>query len=84
MLGWLLIAVFVGGVAAYIFVPAFRAKVDGYKTMFMAAMVAALGALQTADLTSLFSDPKVAGVAVIVIGVLIAVMRTMTNKPLGG
>lgn len=84
MLGYLLLAVFAVGAGAYVFYPPFRVKVDGLKTMLTAVAVAGLGVLQTADLTTIFSNPKMAGVAVIAIGVLMAALRVITSGPPAG
>ncbi len=83
MLGYLLLALFGLGVLAYFFYPPFRQAIDGWKTMLTSATVAALGVLQVTDLTALFSNPRTAGIAVIVIAVLMAVLRAVTTTPVG-
>jgi hypothetical protein len=83
MLGYLIVAVFIAGVAAYAFYPPFRSKVDGVKTIATAALVAALGVLQQADLTSVV-DAKTAGLWLIGIGIVMAVLRVITNGPPAG
>lgn len=54
----------------------------GYRTYIIAAITAALGALAAADWVSVFNDPK-AGLAVIGMSVLMAVMRSITTTPPG-
>lgn len=54
----------------------------GYRTYLIAAITAALGALAAADWVSFFNDPK-AGLAVIGMSVLMAVMRSITTTPPG-
>jgi hypothetical protein len=83
MLGYLIVAVFVVGLAAYAFYPPFRAKLNGFKTMATAALLAALGVLQQSDLTQLV-DAKTAGLWLIGIGVVMAVLRAVTNGPPAG
>jgi hypothetical protein len=83
MLGYLVVAVFFAAVAAYAFWPAFRAKVDGYKTVATAALVAALGVLQQSDLTQIVGAQNV-GLWLLGIGIVMAVLRVATSKSIGG
>jgi hypothetical protein len=80
MLGYLLVAVFLAGVVAYAVYPPFRARLNGAKTMATAAAIAALGVLQQADLT-LLVDARTAGLWLIGIGVVMAVLRAVTDGP---
>jgi hypothetical protein len=80
MLGYLLVAVFLAGVVAYAVYPPFRARLNGAKTMATAAAIAALGVLQQADLTPLV-DARTAGLWLIGIGVVMAVLRAVTDGP---
>ena len=58
---------------------------SGYKTVFVAAGVAIVGALQGLDWASLLpSSPQAAGWVVSAIGVVMFVLRSITNTPLGG
>lgn len=83
MLGYLLIAAFIAGGVAYFVWPAFRAKVDGYKTVVTAALLAGLGVAQQADLTAIVGAQNV-GLWLLGIGIVMAVLRVATNKPIGG
>lgn len=78
MLGYLILAAFIAAAVAYVAYPPFREKVRGWKTTGTAVLVAALGFLQTVDLTNIFSDPKTAGMVVIGIGVVMAILRAVT------
>lgn len=52
----------------------------GFRTFAVAAAVAVLGAFQTLDFTQLF-DAKTAGVVIIALGGLMAVLRAVTTTP---
>ena len=83
MLGYLVVAVFVAAVLAYAFYAPFRARVKGYKTIATAALVAVLGVLQQADLTEIVGV-KQAGLWLLGIGILMAVLRVVSNGPPAG
>ena len=83
MLGYLIIAAFIAGGVAYFAWPAFRAKVDGYKTMVTAGLLAALGVAQQSDLTQIVGSQNV-GLWLLGIGIVMAVLRVVTDKPVGG
>ena len=71
MLGYLVVAVFIAGVVAYAVYPAFRARLNGYKTMATASLIAVLGVLEQADLSQLVGA-KQAGLWLLGIGILMA------------
>lgn len=53
---------------------------QGFRTYFVAALVAIFGALATIDWNPVFNDPK-AGWTAVVTAVIMAVMRSVTNTP---
>jgi hypothetical protein len=83
MLGYLVIVLFAASVLAYVFWPAFRARINGYKTIATSAFIAALGVLQASDLTQIV-DAKTAGLWLLGIGILMAVLRVISSGPAGG
>jgi hypothetical protein len=55
----------------------------GYRTIIIGAALAVLGFLQSQDLTAIISNPQTAGYVVSGIGVVMMVLRKMTDTPLG-
>ena len=53
---------------------------QGFRTYFVAAIVAIFGALATIDWNPVFNDPK-AGWTAVISAVIMAVMRSVTTKP---
>src|SRR5262249_41212834 len=53
MLGYLVLAVFAAGVAAYPFYPPFRGRVNGHKPLPTGTLIAALGVLEQAALSQI-------------------------------
>jgi hypothetical protein len=83
MLGYLVLAVFIAGFLGYAFYPPFRVRVNGYKTIATAALIAVLGVLQQTDLTEIVGV-KQAGLWLLGIGILMAVLRVISNGPPAG
>lgn len=52
----------------------------GYRTYIVAAITAAFGVLAATDWNSFLQDPK-AGISIIVMSVIMAVMRSITTTP---
>lgn len=52
----------------------------GYRTYIVAAMTAVFGVLATTDWVKFFDDPK-AGMSIVAMSVLMAVMRSITSTP---
>lgn len=58
---------------------------NGWKTLIFALLTAVIGVLQATDIAALIpNDPSSAGIFVTGIGVAAAVLRFMTNGPVGG
>ena len=56
----------------------------GYKTLIVAALVAAVGAIQGLDIAALIpDDPRTAGWIVTGLGVVMGVLRFLTTTPIG-
>lgn len=53
---------------------------QGFRTYFVAALVAIFGTLATIDWNPVFNDPK-AGWAAVISAVIMAVMRSVTTTP---
>jgi hypothetical protein len=54
----------------------------GWRTVALSALVAIVGVLQTADWATIVS-PRQVGPVMLAIGILVAVLRTLTDTPLG-
>jgi len=59
------------------------ATVKGWKTMIVSAVLAIVGVLQTADWATVVS-PSHVGPTILGIAILVAVLRAMTDTPVGG
>lgn len=55
----------------------------GWRTLIFSVLVSVIGILQATDWVSLLNNPKTAGIVVTAIGVASAVLRFMTNTPIG-
>lgn len=55
----------------------------GYKTIIFGAVIAALGSIQAADLAVIITDPETAGKVMAGIGIVVMVLRKLTDTPLG-
>lgn len=53
----------------------------GYKTLIIGAVVAVVGFLQGFDFTTIVKDPQTAGFITGGIGILMMVLRGLTNTP---
>lgn len=56
----------------------------GYRTLSLALATAVLGVLQATDFTTILKDPQTAGLVMTGVGVAAAVLRFLTNGPVGG
>lgn len=54
----------------------------GWRTFALSMLLAIAGALQTADWATIVS-PRQVGPVILAIGILVAVLRTLTDTPLG-
>jgi len=59
-----------------------RRPVKGWKTMGFSVALAVAGALQSTDWTTIVAPSQV-GPTLMAIGVVVAVLRTVTNTPVG-
>lgn len=57
-------------------------KLKGWRTMLVSVAIAVIGVLQTADWATIVA-PRYVGPAMLGIGVAVAVLRTLTNTPVG-
>lgn len=55
----------------------------GYRTLIFGAVLAALGFLQGFDFTTIVADPKTAGFVTSAVGIVIIILRKITNTDLG-
>jgi hypothetical protein len=54
----------------------------GWRTLALSVLLAIIGVLQAADWATIVS-PRQVGPAMLAIGILLAVLRTLTDTPLG-
>lgn len=55
----------------------------GWRTLLFSMAVAAWGVAETFDWTTVLDNPQYAAIAVTVIGAIGAILRKLTNTPLG-
>ena len=58
-------------------------KIKGWKTMCVAGVTAALGFIQSTDLGKIITDPRVMGYVLLSVGIIMAILRTVTTTPVG-
>jgi hypothetical protein len=60
-----------------------RSSVKGWRTVLLSVVLAVVGVLQTADWATIV-PPRQVGPVVLVIAVVMAVLRVLTDTPIGG
>lgn len=58
------------------------AAAKGWRTVALATLVAIVGVLQTADWATIVA-PRQVGPVMLAVGILVAVLRTLTDTPVG-
>jgi hypothetical protein len=64
------------------FLKALWNRIKGWKTVVVSAVLAVVGVLQTADWATIVSPSRV-GPTILGIAILVAVLRSMTDTPVG-
>ena len=79
---YLIILIAVALVAAYYFIPGFRERVKGWRTVAVGVVTGVVGFLQSFDLAQIVSPDKI-GYVLLGLGVLGVVLRYITTSAMG-